>query len=166
MQSKVVPIEPYDLVYSFGVIHHTPHPERAISEIRKYMGPNSLLKLMVYHRWSYKVFWILFRYGYGQFWKLDELIAKYSEAQTGCPVTYTYSKRSIKNLLMGPLWEPSEKLIPVEMKIEHIFPYRIREYNNYQYKLAFPFNIIPKVLFRILEKIAGWHLCITAKRFV
>src|SRR5215467_6228485 len=97
--SESVPVEPYDLVYSFGVIHHTPHPERVLQEVRKYVTPASSVKIMVYNRWSWKVLWILFIYGKCQFWKLDKLIATYSEAQTGCPVTYSYSRTEGKRWL-------------------------------------------------------------------
>jgi len=65
-----------------------------LEELRKYLKPETNVKIMVYNRWSWKVFWILFGYGKGQFWKLDRLIAEHSEAQTGCPVTYCYSRSS------------------------------------------------------------------------
>src|SRR5439155_8773234 len=86
--SRYVPAGAYDLIYSFGVIHHTPHPERVLDELRHYTDSETVLKIMVYHRWSWKVLWILLTYGKGQFWRIDDLIAHYSEAQTGCPVTY------------------------------------------------------------------------------
>jgi len=153
--SDVVPVENYDLVYSFGVIHHTPRPQNVILEIRKYMNPASLLKLMVYHRYSYKVLWILLRYGRGAFWKLDELVARHSEAQTGCPVTYTYSRESVRGLLEGFAVETA--------KVDHIFPYSIPEYKRYEYRKAWPFRWMPDPAFRLLEKTWGWHLCVTAR---
>ncbi len=153
--SKIVPVEEYDLVYSFGVIHHTPNPEKAISEIRKYMGPDSVFKMMVYHRRSWKVLWILMRYGKGAFWKLTELIGRYSEAQTGCPVTYSYTRKAVKQLLKG--------LTIQQMFVEHMFAYRIPEYKKYQYVRLWYFRYMPKRLFRWLEKKFGWHLCVTAK---
>lgn len=152
--SEYVPIETYDLVYSFGVIHHTPHPASVIREIRKYMGPQSEFKIMVYNRYSWKVLWILLNYGKGAFWKLDELVAKYSEAQTGCPVTYTYSRKSVKELLQG--------FTITKIMVDHIFPYSIPEYKQHVYKKVWYFAMLPNWIFRSLENRAGWHLCVDA----
>ncbi|MBK1656073.1 class I SAM-dependent methyltransferase [Allochromatium vinosum] len=152
--SATVPLKNFDLIYSFGVIHHTPHPERAIAEIRKYMGSDSVLKMMVYHRWSWKVFWILATYGRFAFWDLERLVARHSEAQTGCPVTYCYSRSSVAKLLHG--FDISRA------DIHHIFPYRIQDYVNYRYVKVWYFRILPEPLFRWLERRFGWHLCVTA----
>jgi len=153
--SEVVPVEEYDLIYSFGVIHHTPHPDKVIEQIRKYMGPDSIFKIMVYNRFCWKVLWMLLSFGKGAFWKLDELIARYSEAQTGCPVTYSYTKKTVKELLSG--------LDVLDTEIDHIFPYKIEEYKQYQYKKVWYFRYLPDSVFRWLEKRLGWHLCVTAK---
>ena len=150
-----LPAETYDLVYSFGVIHHTPHPENVIDQIRSYVKPGSTIKIMVYYRYSWKVLWILLTYGKGQFWRINELVACYSEAQAGCPITYVYSKREARDLLQG--------FEIVDMQVDHIFPYYIPDYKQYQYTKEWYFRWMPQPLFRWLEKNFGWHLCITAK---
>ncbi len=153
---KIVPLEKYDLIYSFGVLHHTPHPQQALRQIRRYMHPGTTLKLMVYYRYSWKVFWILLRSRIkGERGKADLLIAKYSEAQSGCPVTHVYSKREIVELLSD--------FDITRMMVDHIFPYRIPEYVNHKYKKILLFRWIPRHVFRWLEHKIGWHLCVTAK---
>lgn len=158
VMSETVPIQNYDLVYSFGVLHHTPNPEKAYKEIRKYMGPDSRLRIMVYHKISWKVLWILFRYGYGAFWKLNKLIADNSEAAFGCPVTYVYTKKEIKRLLESCGYNV------ISMHVDHIFPYEISHYKQYQYKKVWYFRWMPKLWFRAFEKRFGWHLMVEATR--
>jgi len=153
--SAFVPVEPYDLVYSFGVIHHTPHPQRVVAEIRKYCGPNTEIRLMLYSTWSWKVLWIILKYGKGAFWRTSELVRTYSEAQTGCPVTYSYSFAGIRRLMSG------YRLLDVRK--DHIFPYRIEKYVNYEYERVWYFRWMPQRLFRWLERRLGWHTLVVSR---
>jgi len=155
--SQTVPIEPFDLIYSFGVIHHSPHPELILKELKKYVKPGTTLKVMVYYKFSWKVLWIICTYGFGRFWKYKELAARYSEAQTGCPVTYIYSKNEGKKLLQAM----GAKMVSVE--VDHIFPYSIPEYKEYRYVKKWYFRILPTGCYRWLERVFGWHLLLTAR---
>jgi len=155
--SSFVPAEPYDLIYSFGVIHHTPHPERVVDQMRHYARVGTTVKLMVYYRRSWKAFWILMGYGKGQFWRLKALVAEHSEAQTGCPVTYTYTREEGRGLI------ESSGFKATEIFVDHIFPYRIPQYVNYDYVKDWPWRWTPDAAFRWMECHFGWHLCLTAE---
>ena len=155
--SSFVPVEAYDLIYSFGVIHHTPHPERVMAQLRQYARPGTTIKLMVYYRHSWKVFWILMGYGKGQFWRLRELVAEHSEAQTGCPVTYTYTREEGRQLI------ESSGFKATDIFVDHIFPYRIPQYVKYEYVKDWPWSWTPNPVFRWMERQFGWHLCLTAE---
>lgn len=155
--SALVPVESYDLIYSFGVIHHTPHPDRVLHELRQYAAPGTTVKIMVYHRHSWKVLWILLTSGKGRFWHLEDIVAQHSEAETGCPVTYTYTRREAAQ------WLERCGFRAREIAVEHIFPYRISDYVQYRYVREWYFRWMPAAMFHGLEKRFGWHLCLTAE---
>lgn len=140
--SSFLPLQTFDLIYSFGVIHHTPKPERIISELKKYMSPNSILKIMLYAKFSWKNCMI-------------QLGLDRPEAQYGCPIARTYTKKEINNLLYD------FDIISIEQ--DHIFPYKVDQYKKGNYIKHPWFRIMPNFLFKIMEKKIGWHLLITAK---
>jgi 2-polyprenyl-3-methyl-5-hydroxy-6-metoxy-1,4-benzoquinol methylase len=155
--SSAVSGPPYDLIYSFGVIHHTPRPERALEQMRALAAPGGTLKLMIYHRRSWKALGIVVSKGHGSFWKADELIARYSEAQTGCPVTYSYTRSQARELVERSGFRVHE------VSVDHVFPYRVRDYVEYRYVKEPYFRWMPEPLFRAFERRCGWHLLVTAR---
>ena len=147
----------FDLVYSFGVLHHTPHAHRALYGCRPWMEREGELRIMVYNRFSWKALWIMLTYGKGCFWRWAKLIAEHSEAQTGCPYTQTYTPRGIRRMLTRLGYEV------VSITKDHIFPYQIEEYKQYRYILEPFWSKVPPGLFRWLEHRFGWHLLVRAK---
>jgi SAM-dependent methyltransferase len=141
--SEVVPVEEYDLIYSFGVIHHTPQPHRVVSELQRYMGSDTQLKIMLYAKHSWKA--MMIAAGYDQ-----------PEAASGCPIAKCYSEEEARALLA-----PLNVLSVVQ---DHIFPYKVEPYKRGEYVKQPWFEAMPADMFRTLEKRLGWHLNITATR--
>jgi SAM-dependent methyltransferase len=61
----------FDLVYSWGVLHHTPDTLGAINEIWRVLRPGGTARVMIYHRHSLVGFMLWLRYAAltGQFWR-------------------------------------------------------------------------------------------------
>jgi SAM-dependent methyltransferase len=150
----LVPQQAFDLVYSFGVIHHSPHPRRIIEHVMRYMGPASELRLMVYARVSYKLFWIMKEENIWDMSRIDDLIARNSEAQTGCPVTYTYSDNTARELLAG--------FRAFDIRKAHIFTWDLDAYRQYEYRKAPEWADVSEAELAALEQELGWHLLIRA----
>jgi len=138
--ADVVPQQEFDLVYSFGVIHHTPHPEHVVQQVKRYMGASSEFRLMLYAKHSWKD--IMIEAGFDQ-----------PEAQSGCPIAFTYTHEQVRQLLDGYLI--------TDLHQDHIFPYVIEKYIRYEYEYQPWFKAMPEEMFRALEKAMGWHTLIT-----
>jgi 2-polyprenyl-3-methyl-5-hydroxy-6-metoxy-1,4-benzoquinol methylase len=154
LPSLLVP-QTFDLVYSFGVIHHSPHPRRIVEHIRSYMTPESELRLMVYSRVSYKLFWIMKEEGVWDMSRIDELMARHSEAHTGCPVTYTYTDESVRELLAG--------FDITSVRKAHIFTWDVDAYKRYEYRKAREWANVDDEALAALEGELGWHMLVRAR---
>jgi ubiquinone/menaquinone biosynthesis C-methylase UbiE len=53
----------FDLVYSWGVLHHTPATERALAEVRRVLRPGGEARIMLYSRRSWVALGVWLRYG-------------------------------------------------------------------------------------------------------
>jgi len=89
--------ESFDLVYSWGVIHHSPDTSQVVKEIYRVLKSGGQAKVMIYHKWSIVGFMLWFRYGLLSFRPQITLSDIYSQ-QLESPGTKAYSVAEAMNL--------------------------------------------------------------------
>jgi ubiquinone/menaquinone biosynthesis C-methylase UbiE len=87
----------FDLVYSWGVLHHTPDTERAVREVRRVLRPGGEARIMLYSRRSWVAFGLWARYALlaGRPRRtLEDVVANHMES----PGTKAYTERELHEL--------------------------------------------------------------------
>lgn len=99
----------FDLVYSFGVLHHTPDTAGAIAEVRRVLRPGGTALITLYHRNSW-FYWLqllghngllkggLLRKGYR---RVIADIEYRADPGTAVPLVKVYGRRQVPSLFRG-----------------------------------------------------------------
>lgn len=146
----------FDLVYSFGVIHHTENPRAIVDGAYNVLKENGDFRLMIYAKYSFKLFDFMRESGIDDFSRADEIIQHYSEAQLGCPRTITYTKKEAKELL--------SKFEIAYMEKDFIFKFDIPEYIKGNHVVRDCFKNMSEEQFDEMCKEIGWNLMIKCKK--
>jgi len=146
--------ESFDVVYSNGVLHHTPDTEGAIREVHRVLRPGGIAKVMLYHRnsWNYWVDVVL-RHGVlraeflrGRSTKeIMSRVIEFSEHDAR-PLVKVYSRREARKLF--------SLFKDVKVDVEQL-P---------RPELRFLSPVVSESMLDRLRRIVGWNVIITATK--
>jgi SAM-dependent methyltransferase len=146
--------ESFDIVYSNGVLHHTPDTAGGVRELHRVLRPGGVAKVMLYHRYSL-YYWseIILHRGIlrGHFLRghsPEQIMSRYVEysSMEARPLVKVYSRRQARKLF-SPFRE-------VKTEVEQM----IRE------ELRFLRPLVSEKMFGRLRQSAGWNVIITARK--
>jgi ubiquinone/menaquinone biosynthesis C-methylase UbiE len=150
--------EAFDLVYAWGVLHHTPDPPLALRECFRVLKPGGALKAMIYHSraWTNLMLWMWYAGFRGRFAKpLREVVFEHLES----PGTRVYSIPEARRLIeaagfrdvrLASRLGPSD-LLAVVPSIRHRHPLK-----------RLVWRLYPRALVRAAGDRFGLYLLVTA----
>lgn len=148
------PSDSFEVVYSNGVLHHTPDTAGAVREVHRVLCSGGLARVMLYHRGSVH-YWgqIILRHGLlgGELLRGDspaEIMSRYVEVNEsgGCPLVKVYSRREASKLF--------SMFRVVKIQVEQLTRSEL-------YILG---RIIPEGMFRRLRRSVGGNVIVSARK--
>ena len=150
----------FDLVYSWGVLHHTPDTPKAFAEAFRVLRPGGAIKAMVYHTpsWTGWMLWGIHGLLRGRPFKSPKRIV-YERLES--PGTKAYSSREISELLSGTGFED----ISARTKLGPGDLLTIKPSGRYQSLAAHViWKIYPRWMIRLLGDKFGLGLLVEARK--
>ena len=146
----------FDVVYSFGVIHHIPNVLEVLEEVRRCLRDNGLFMGMVYNRDSLLyAYSLLYLHGIKEGLLAEglteqEIASKFSERKEGNPYTKCYTKDELDDLLCRSFFrqiriQPCYNVIDTQMKRKVKFQLEDSEQESLGWHLAFRALRLPKL---------------------
>ena len=144
----------FDVVYSNGVLHHTPDTEGAINEVHRILRPDGVAKVMLYHRNSLN-YWVeivlrrgIFGAEYLRGRSSEEIMSRvieFSEREAR-PLVKVYSRKQARALF--------SQFKDVRVDVEQLV----------RAELRFLSPLVSDSLFEKLARSIGWNVIITARK--
>lgn len=144
----------FDVIYSNGVLHHTPDTQGAINEIHRALRPGGVAKVMLYHRNSLN-YWveIVLRRGLlgGEYLRgrsSEEIMSRVIEfsAHEARPLVKVYSRKQARALFA--------QFKDVTVDVEQLTRAELRVFSR-----LFSDSLVEK-----LARLIGWNVIITARK--
>jgi ubiquinone/menaquinone biosynthesis C-methylase UbiE len=127
----------FDVVYSFGVLHHTPDIQGAVAEVYRVLRPGGTAYVMLYHRRSIV-------YAVHRLFRLP--FESPRNLKDECPVVQTFTRESARHLF--------HEFKSVSVHADYPFTYGFRWITFW----------LPTAVKRALGGFLGWHLMIRATK--
>ena len=147
------PDSSFDIIYSFGVLHHTPDTQRAVSEVHRVLKPGGTAIVMLYHRASL-YYWgsIFLKHGIlrGELFKqsMSDIMSRHVEySEIGArPLVKAYTRDEARQMFSD--------FRECELQVNQLTRRELRPFER----------LIPEALFQWLAVNFGWNLLLTATK--
>ena len=151
----------FDIVYSFGVMHHSPDTLRAFREARRVLKAGGVFKAMIYHSrsWVGLMFWGRYALLAGRPWKSPRQ-AMFEHLES--PGTKTYTVAQASDLIRQAGFENFDIRLQLAFADLLLNKPRSKKYQAGIYRLLW--SCYPRWFIRLLGNGFGFQMMITARK--
>jgi ubiquinone/menaquinone biosynthesis C-methylase UbiE len=149
------PENTFDIVYSYGVMHHSPDTPQCIREAWRVLKPGGALRIMIYHHPSLTGLLLWLRYGFLRGRSLRETVRDHLES----PGTKSYTQEEARGMLQGfEQIEFRQAFSPGDLLLNE----PSRRFQGLAYRIIW--RLYPRFLVRTFGAKLGLFLLISARK--